>query len=251
LSSTPSPILLTNDDGWDSPGLDALRRAAGELGNCRVVAPAIPHSGCGHRVTTDASIGVTVIGDGVMAVAGTPADCVRLALHQLAPSPRWVLSGINAGGNLGADVHHSGTVAAAREAVLHGLPAVALSQYIARGRSVDWAQAARFAGEILSQLLVLPWEAGTFWNVNFPHPAPGGPEPEVVFCPLDPSPLPLNYRAEGPGFVYAGDYQKRAREVGSDVDVCFSGRIAVTLIRVMGSPGFERSHYQDPRQPVD
>jgi 5'-nucleotidase len=134
--------------------------------------------------------------------------------------------------------------------VIHGSLGIALSHYIVRGRPVDWAQAACWAGEVLRRLLLLPWEAGTFWNVNFPHPAPGGPDPEVVFCPLDPSPLPLDYREEGGGFVYAGDYQKRAREPGADVDVCFGGRIAVTLIHVTGSPGSVRSRPTRPVQPV-
>jgi len=181
------------------------------------------------------------MGEDILAVGGTPADCVRLALHQLSPRPQWVLSGINAGGNLGADVHHSGTVAAVREGVLHGLPGIAFSHYIARGQAVDWAKAVRWARGVMRQLLALPWEMGTFWNVNFPHPAADGPDPEVIFCPLDPSPLPLNYRMEGRYFVYAGDYQKRAREPGTDVDVCFGGRIAVTLIRVVGSGCSARS----------
>ncbi len=243
--------LLTNDDGWDSLGLEALRRAAEGLGRCQVVAPSAPQSGCGHRVTTGAPIELKVMGEDILAVAGTPADCVRLALHQLEPRPRWVLSGINAGGNLGADVHHSGTVAAVREGAMHGLPGIALSQYIARGRAIDWGRAARWAREVLHQLVAFPWEAGTFWNVNFPHPAGDVPDPEVVFCPLDPSPLPLDYRQEGGCFVYSGDYQKRAREPGTDVDVCFGGRIAITLIHVVGSAGCSRSSSAIPAQPVE
>jgi 5'-nucleotidase len=77
-----------------------------------------------------------------------------------------------------------------------------------------------------------PREAGTIWNVNFPHLSPEDREPEVVFCSLDPSPLPLSYHVEGDQAVYAGDYQSRIRRPGSDVDVCFGGQIAVTLIRV-------------------
>src|SRR5262249_8684059 len=80
--------------------------------------------------------------DGRVGVEGTPADCVRLALHHLEPAADWVLAGINAGGNLGADVYHSGTVAAAREAVLPGRPAAALAHHIPRGRAVDWPRAA-------------------------------------------------------------------------------------------------------------
>ena len=169
-----------------------------------------------------------------MAVAGTPADCVRLGLHHLAPRPGWVLAGINAGGNLGTDVHHSGTVAAVREAAIHGVPGIALSHYIARGRVLDWHRAEGWAAAILHRLMAQPWEPGTFWNVNLPHLDPEEPEPDVVFCPLDPSPLPLRYRVEGDRCVYAGNYQSRQRQPGADVDVCFGGRIAVTLIRVAG-----------------
>ena len=110
-------ILLTNDDGIDAPGLAALRDAAAVLGgDLVVVAPAECHSGCGHRVTTDRAIRVEELARGRFRVGGTPADCVRIAVAQLVPDAALVLSGINAGGNLGADVHHSGTVAAAREA---------------------------------------------------------------------------------------------------------------------------------------
>jgi len=251
LSEDPSIILLTNDDGWDAPGLDALRRATLGLGPYRVVAPIGCYSGSGHRVTTHAPIEVSAMGEDIIAVGGAPADCVRLALYQLTPRPRWIFSGINAGGNLGADIHHSGTVAAVREGVLNGIPGIALSQYIARGRAIDWDRAVGWARGVLRELLGLPWEPGTFWNVNFPHPAAGGPDPEVVFCPLDPSPLPLDYRVEEGRFIYAGDYQKRARRPGADVDVCFGGRIAVTLIRVTAAPGSARPSRAGPVRPAD
>lgn len=226
-------LLLTNDDGIEAPGLEALRSAAEGLGRCVVVAPTGPFSGCGHRVTTHGPIAVTPRGEDRLAVEGTPADCVRLALHHLVPGFTWVLSGINAGGNLGTDVYHSGTVAAVREGVIHGRPGIAFSQYIARGRPIDWARAAAWTRAVLVELLGRPWEPGTFWNVNLPHLPPGSPDPTVVFCPLDPSPLPLSYRVEGEGAVYCGDYHLRPRRPSSDVDVCFRGQIAVSLIRMV------------------
>jgi 5'-nucleotidase len=227
-------LLLTNDDGVDAPGLAALWAATEGLGARRVVAPFGPYSGCGHVVTTHKPITITRRAEDRYAVEGTPADCVRLAIHHLEPGLSWVVSGINAGGNLGTDIHHSGTVAAVREAVIHGRPGIAVSHYIARGRAVDWDRAARRARGVIRSLLARPWEPGTFWSVNLPHPEPGAAEPEVVTCPLDPSPLPLAYRVEPCGGVahYAGDYQSRARVAGSDVDVCFGGRIAVTLVRL-------------------
>ena len=230
MSPPPRLLILTNDDGIDAPGLAALAAAAAGLGEIRVVAPLGPWSSKAHAVTTHGPIRIEPRPGGRFAVDGSPADCVRLALHHLAPGAAWVLAGINAGGNLGADVHHSGTVAAAREAVLHGRPAIALSHYIARGRPIDWTAATRRAAAVLRDLLARPWVPGTFWNVNLPHPEPGAPEPAVVSCPLDPSPLPLSFRIEGDFAHYDGDYQRRARVPGGDVATCFGGRIAVTLV---------------------
>jgi 5'-nucleotidase len=232
LTDASPTLLLTNDDGWDAPGLVALNRAAVRFGRCCVVAPSAPISGCGHRVTTHGSIVVSRPAKGYTAVAGTPADCVRLALNHLAPRPNWVLAGINAGGNLGTDIHYSGTVAAVREAVIHGIPGIALSQYQARGRLVDWTQSSRWTEAILELLLQRPSDAGTFWNVNLPHLKPGEPDPEIVFCPVDPSPLPLAYQVKEDESVYAGDYQSRDRLPDADVAVCFGGKIAVSLIRI-------------------
>jgi 5'-nucleotidase len=227
-------LLLTNDDGWNAPGLLALHEAARSLGDCRVIAPEEAQSGCGHRVTTHGPILLRRPNAHCIAVSGTPADCVRLALYQLAPGVDWVLSGINAGGNLGMDVHHSGTVAAVREGAIHGIAGIALSQYIARGRPIDWSRAARLAREILVLLMARPPDRGSFWNANLPHPGEGDPDPEVVFCPLDPSPLPLSYNIEAERALYTGVYQKRIRRPRYDVDVCFSGQIAVTSIGVTG-----------------
>jgi 5'-nucleotidase len=227
-------LVLTNDDGWDAPGLAALREAAAGLGKLRVIAPAVPFSGCGHCLTTHGPITVTQRAEDSLAIDGTPADCVRLALDHLAPGLSWILSGVNAGGNLGADIHHSGTVAAVREGALHGVPGIALSQYIARGKPLDWPRCAQWARMVVGRLIAQPPVAGTFWNVNFPHLLAGDPEPEVVFCPLDPSPLPLAYRVEDGQAVYSARYQDRRRRPGCDVEVCFGGAIAVTRIWIPG-----------------
>lgn len=227
-------LVLTNDDGIDAPGLVALLAATEGLGERRVIAPSGPYSGCGHVVTTHSPLTISRRDEGRYAVEGSPADCVRLAIHHLEPALDWVVSGINAGGNLGTDIYHSGTVAAVREGVIQGRPGIAVSQYIARGRPIDWGRAAVWARPVIAGLLDAPWEPGTFWSVNLPHPEPGEPTPEVVVCSVDPSPLPLAYRLESEGRIahYRGDYQTRARRAGSDVDVCFGGKIAVSLIRL-------------------
>ncbi len=200
-----------------------------------MIAPCDGLSGCGHQVTTHAPIRITDGGAEKLAVAGTPVDCVRLAIAALAKDVGWVLSGINAGGNLGTDIHHSGTVAAAREAAIRGVPSIALSHYIARGRVIDWDQAAIRAGRVLRQVMALPWQPGTFWNVNLPHPAAGAAEPEIVFCPVDPSPLPLDYLLEPGAATYTGNYQQRARRAGLDVAACFGGQITVSRV-VLADP---------------
>jgi 5'-nucleotidase len=225
-------LLLTNDDGIEAPGLKALEEAARRLGEVLVAAPAAPQSGCGHRVTTSAPLRVQRLAADRLAVFGTPADCVRLAVFGLLGPFDWVLSGVNAGGNLGADVYHSGTVAAVREAAFHGLPGVALSQYRRPGLADDWDAVCRRAFAVLNRLLAEPPTPGVYWNVNFPHLPPDADEPESVDCPLELLPLPLSYRTEDDGHRYNGDYHRRPRRPGSDVDVCFGGRIAVTRMHL-------------------
>ena len=226
-------LLLSNDDGIDAPGLAALLDAAREFGEPIVVAPAGPQSGMSHAVTWGKGVRLEERAADRFAVHGTPADCARLGLLRVASDAKWVLSGINEGGNLGADVYYSGTVAAVREAVLHGWPGIAFSQYLRRGVALDWPRATRWATRVLTELLARPTEPGLFYNVNFPHLAADAPEPAIVFCPLDPNPLPLSYRHEENGHhIYDGDYQARARTAGADVDVCFTGSIAVTAIRL-------------------
>jgi 5'-nucleotidase len=110
------------------------------------------------------------------------------------------------------------------------VPAVAISHYIARGRLIDWIRAERWAARVLERILQQTPIAGTFWNVNLPHPAPGDREPRVIFCPVDPSPLPLGFRTEDGRIHYAGDYQSRRRIEGGDVATCFGGDISVSRV---------------------
>jgi len=134
-------FLLTNDDGVAAEGLWALWRAASRLGSVSVVAPMVERSGAGHSITVWDSLEVRPVEfDGKAAgyaVGGTPADCVRLALRWgLTPRPDVVLSGVNAGANLGVHVLYSGTVAAAREGAMQGVPSVAVS---VGGGAGEWA----------------------------------------------------------------------------------------------------------------
>lgn len=230
--------LVTNDDGVDALGIRALAEVAARLGSPTVVAPAGALSGCSHRVSSDESFCVMSRDSQTHVVHGTPADCVRVGLYALAKDADWVLSGINHGGNLGVDVLHSGTVAAVREGVLHGKPGIALSHF--RKRSLpgfddpefDWTRVVDWIVPVVRDLVSRPWQPGTFWNVNLPHLPPEAERPETVFCPIERSPLPLEYRRESDQWSYSGSYPHRPRVAGSDVDHCFSGRIAVTLLSV-------------------
>src|SRR5262245_37382915 len=137
-------FLLTNDDSISAPGIAALAEAARQLGPISIVAPVAPCSGGSHQATTHHPLKIHTRAPGEIAVEGWPVDCVRLALRALdLPPVDWVLSGINAGGNLGADVYFSGTVAAVREAALLGKPGIAFSHYKKRDLDYDWARATR------------------------------------------------------------------------------------------------------------
>jgi 5'-nucleotidase len=224
-------IILTNDDGIDAPGIKALLQAVNGK-NVIIAAPKHHQSGCGHQVTTTRPINLKRRSNFEYAIAGTPADCIRIAVTQICQDAKFVLSGINAGGNLGVDAYISGTVAAVREAAMHGIPGIAISHYRKAKLNFDWDFAAKLTAEVLADLLHRPLEPGCFWNVNLPHLQPGEPEPEMVFCQPCTKPLPLNFRIDGDDFYYVGEYGKRERTPGSDVDVCFSGKIAVTQLRI-------------------
>jgi 5'-nucleotidase len=238
--------LLTNDDGVIAPGLLALARSLSPDQPVLIAAPQVPHSGCGHQVTTATPLQVELRQDvafqdsqgqtlnhvAVFGIGGTPADCVRVARFHLKSSLSWVLSGVNAGANLGADCYISGTVAAVREAALHGIPGIALSQYRQGDRPVDWDLATRYTVRAIEKLLPLPLKEGCYWNVNFPHLDATDPEPEIVFCEPSHRPLPVSFRAEGDLLYYEANYSQRDREPGSDIEVCLGGHIAVTQLSI-------------------
>ena len=223
-------FILTNDDGIDAPGIRALSRAVN--GKSIIVAPKEHLSGCGHQVTTKKTIQVEKRTEKEYGIDGTPADCVRLAISQINPDVEWVLSGINAGGNLGIDVYISGTVAAVREAAILGIAGIAISHWIKKPLVIDWDLATKWTTKILADLLQRELPSGSFWNVNLPHLEPGSQEPEIIFCEPSIDPLPINYKAEGNLYMYEGEYAQRKRTPGTDVDICFGGNIAVTMIRV-------------------
>ena len=224
-------LLLTNDDGVDAPGLKALRGAVSQLGELISIAPLLPLSGCSHQVTTDRPMQLVSRSENRYSLDGTSADCVRIGLYVVAPEAEWVFSGINDGGNLGVDTFMSGTVAAAREAALLGKRAIAISQYRRRQMPFDWAWTEKLAEHVLKQLIRRPLPARCFWNVNLPAEYGDSKEtPDIVFCPVDPHPLPVGFELIDGGYHYRSNYHERQKRRGSDVDVCFSGRVAISLV---------------------
>ncbi|MCB9669379.1 MAG: 5'/3'-nucleotidase SurE [Alphaproteobacteria bacterium] len=163
-------LLVTNDDGVHAPGLLALAAALGELGEVWVVAPEREQSAQSHAFTLHKPLRVTEVGERRIALSGTPADCSYAAIHGLVPRPDLVVSGINRGANLGSDVHYSGTVAAAREAVLQGVPAIAASLYIRGGQDeMQFERAAAIVRDLASTAIRKGLPDGTLLNVNVPN----------------------------------------------------------------------------------
>jgi len=150
-------ILLTNDDGYDAPGLRALHEAVGGLPGVEVsvIAPAVAQSGKGHSITarfTCRRVAVEPMGS-VVVIDGTPADCVRAALHLPGhPRPDWVIAGINHGSNLGIDIYYSATVAAVREAAILGVPAISVSQLVKPQMTDDWSSSTRQAAAVIAAI---------------------------------------------------------------------------------------------------
>jgi 5'-nucleotidase len=161
-------ILVTNDDGYFSPGIHALADALRDLGTVTIVAPQTEASAVGHALTLRRPLRLDLVSEGVYAVDGTPTDCVNIAIDEVLDGPpSLVVSGINRGLNIGDDVTYSGTVASALEGALLGYPAMAVSLQIARG-AWDPGPAAAIAASIAAALLERPLPTRTFLNVNVP-----------------------------------------------------------------------------------
>lgn len=162
-------LLVSNDDGVDAPGIRFLAEALAELGRVTVVAPDRDRSGASNSLTLDQPIRVLALGNERYRVAGTPTDCVHLALLGLLDSdPDIVVSGINNSSNLGDDVIYSGTVAAAMEGRYLGHPAVAVSLASREHDAKNYETAARAAVAIVRRLVSDPLPADTILNVNVP-----------------------------------------------------------------------------------
>lgn len=171
-------ILISNDDGVRAPGIRVLERIARTISDdVWTVAPENEQSGAGHSLTLRAPLWLRRVATRRYAVAGTPTDSVLVGVHKVLADrpPDLVLSGVNRGANLGEFVTYSGTVAAALEATLLGLPAIALSLQIEPAKNeVHWSTVTHHAPDVIRRLLRAGWPKRTLINVNFPNVLPDG-----------------------------------------------------------------------------
>lgn len=198
-SQQPYRILISNDDGYQAPGLQALVDRLKSLGEVTVAAPAANQSLVGHSLTSGRAIPVKsweTEGTRWFAISATPATCVRMALASLLPQlPDVVVSGINKGENTGVVTYSSGTVACAREAAYRGIPAIAVS--LEEGPQMDYAAAADFAARLLLEVGKRGLPAGTFLNVNFPA-RPSDQIQDVIVTRQDKRPADEHYAKKTP-----------------------------------------------------
>ncbi len=166
----PARILVTNDDGFDAPGIAALTKALEPLGQLVIVAPDRERSGAGHALTLGRPLRVREMAPDRYRIDGTPTDCVHIGVFNLTGgvAPDLVVSGINRGLNVGDDVTYSGTVAGALEATLLHIPAIAISTQRAENAPCDYAPAARLAHDLAQRVLREGLPPGVFLNVNVP-----------------------------------------------------------------------------------
>jgi 5'/3'-nucleotidase len=226
-------ILITNDDGIHSEGIEALEAAMLEIGEVYVVAPATEMSGASHSLTLARPLRIRQIDEHHWTVDGTPTDCVTLALNQILAAgerPDICVSGINHGANLGDDATYSGTVAGAMEATILGLPGIAFS--LAATRNHDFTQSAKVALEVTRKALAEGIPEWTLLNVNVPKGVPKGiriarqgfkEAKPVISEHLDP---------RGKLYYWIGEVREGFRAAGgTDFEAIDEGYVSITPMR--------------------
>ncbi len=229
-------IMVTNDDGIHAAGIRALADAMMELGSVTVVAPDRERSAVGHSLTLHYPLRIFELSKGWYAVDGTPTDCVNMGIHNMLPVvPDLIVSGINHGANLGDDVTYSGTVAAAMEANLMGIPAIAFS-LATFDRSDHFVDAAQIAVQVARQVISNGLPSDTFLNVNIPN------------CPKDKMLVPLITRQgkrsfigkivdktdpRGRKYFWVGSEEPRLNdEPGTDFHAINKGHVSITPLHL-------------------
>jgi 5'-nucleotidase len=224
-------ILLSNDDGVHAPGIAAAEEALRPLGELVVAAPDRERSATSHSISLDRPLRADEVRPGVFSIDGTPVDCVYLALLHLVPrKPDLVVSGINHGYNLGSDVFYSGTVAAAVEGSLRGVPGIAFS--LERRRQPDFAPVAGFVRAFVGQVLERGAGAipqGALLNVNAPSGTLAGYEITFLGRRVYRDLVDVRQDLRGRSYYWIGGPEAEVEDVpGSDTSAVRSGRVSVT-----------------------
>jgi len=222
-------VLLSNDDGHTSAGIRAMRAALAAAADVVVLAPETEQSATSHSLSLHRPLRLREVEPGVFALDGTPADCVYVALHAmprvLPRRPDLVVSGLNHGMNLGQDAFYSGTVAAAREGALRGIPAVAASAHA----SVDLARAAEATVRIATALLEKSRASGTLLNVNFPKGWTGEFRATRLGTRIYEDMVDFRRDPRGREYLWlAGPGVRHERDPGSDTDAYDEGVASIT-----------------------
>ncbi|HXP97299.1 MAG TPA: 5'/3'-nucleotidase SurE [Telmatospirillum sp.] len=232
-------ILVSNDDGIDAPGIKVLERIARSLSkDVWVVAPSAEQSAVAHSLTVRRPLRILPQGRRRFAVDGTPTDSVLLGVRQILQDkkPDLLLSGINRGCNMGDDVTYSGTVAAAMEGTLLGVPSIALSQQLTGDDPVKWATSEDWAAEIIRRVTSIGWPRNVLINVNFPDlPAHLVSGVEIVRQGKRKIGDELTERIDPRGKPYYWVGGQRTEELGvpgTDLEAVTRGKVAVTPLCV-------------------
>ena len=245
-------ILITNDDGVHAHGLKVLEGIANKLGGeVYVVAPESDQSGVAHSLSLNNPMRLREVGPRHFAVQGTPTDCVIMGVRRLLldTPPDLILSGVNRGQNVAEDVTYSGTIAAAMEGALLGIPSIALSQAYGAGREkVEWDCAATLGPQVVERILAAGVPDGMLVNVNFPACPAAMAEGFAVTRQgrRDSELIQIEERHDGRGIPYYWLKFKRGgleAEVGSDIEALAARRVSITPLSLNLTDEATRARY--------
>jgi 5'-nucleotidase len=226
-------ILLTNDDGYQAPGLRALAEILRDFATVSIVAPSVEQSGAAQSLTLRQPIVCNQIAERHWAIDGTPADCVIVALHKLLPEkPDLVISGINAGANLGENIYYSGTVGAARESALHHIPSLAMS-LCSKAKGANFEASARIAKSAAELILKHGLPDQVLLSVNVPAQWTGGVRLTRQSKKITRNQLTEGKDPRGRSYFWLFE-QKIDKNVESDTDYAaiFAGHVSVTPLHL-------------------
>jgi 5'-nucleotidase len=231
-------ILITNDDGIEAPGLNALQTIASQLSDdVWTVAPETDQSGAAHSLTLHEPLRLRKLSERVFAVKGTPTDCVIMGVRHVlkGEEPALVLSGVNRGSNLADDVTYSGTIAGAIEGTMLGIPSIALSLAVNwdRPHKIHWETPMELGPRLISKLLEAEWPRDVLLNINFPDREPGNIQGIVITRQgrRDQDYLRIEDRMDTRGNPYYWlGFKPRSfvAEEGTDISAIKSGAVSVT-----------------------